>query len=342
MSSNLLRKSAITVGAVGTYFSTVYFVYNFGPQLFTNSPCPHCGERHSYTDSHSQTNDSKHGDNTKSTSTFSYETDPKRIKTFNRIAQAYDDEISREEKFMGTILLRRWMVYFHAYGKVMEVGAGTGRNVTYYHPKKEGGNVDSVVLTDTSDQMLLKAREKIKLMEEKKKNSIWRSIQESLKMINVVDDKAIDESGDEDYEKKDNFFSMFVADASKLTSYYPNNSFDTIVDTMGVCSFDNPVETLQEIQRICKPNGKILLLEHGRSQTWTGMNKFLDDNKERHAMNWGCVWNRDIEAIVRQSGLEIESIWKWHFGTTYYVICRPGKWKCEEENDLNIESLTKQ
>lgn len=341
MSSSFIRKSTITVGAVGTYFSTVYLVYNFGPQLFTSSPCPHCGERHSYADSHNQTNDSKQNNISRNESTFSYETDPERIKTFNRIAQAYDDEISREEKYMGTTLLRRWLVYFHAYGKVMEVGAGTGRNVSYYHPKTEGGNVDSVILTDTSGQMLLKARDKIKLMEEEKKNSIWRSIEEVLRMSNGYD-KAVDDN-DGDNEKQDNnFFSMFVADASKLTSYYPNNSFDTIVDTMGVCSFDNPVQTLQEIQRICKPNGKILLLEHGRSQTWTGINNFLDDNKERHAMNWGCVWNRDIEAIIRQSGLEIESIWKWHFGTTYYVICRPGKWKSEEEKELSMKSLANQ
>lgn len=42
-----------------------------------------------------------------------------------------------------------------------------------------------------------------------------------------------------------------------------------------------------------------------------------------HFKRWGCWWNREIEQAVRQAGLEIESMSRWHFGTTYYLIARP-------------------
>jgi methyltransferase OMS1 len=51
--------------------------------------------------------------------------------------------------------------------------------------------------------------------------------------------------------------------------------------------------------RVCKPEGRILLLEHGRAaREW--LNDILDKGAERHLMKWGCQWNRDIEAIVKE------------------------------------------
>ena len=42
-----------------------------------------------------------------------------------------------------------------------------------------------------------------------------------------------------------------------------------------------------------------------------------------HFRKWGCWWNRDIERIVRQAGLEVESLSRWHFGTTTLCVARP-------------------
>lgn len=162
-----------------------------------------------------------------------------------------------------------------------------------YYPK----NVDKVVLTDFSEKMLLQARDKVKTHEFKDK------------------------------------FQLFVADAVNITNYYPQNTFDTVVDTFGLCSFDDPVAVLKELQRVCKPDGRILLLEHGRSKNWEGLSNYLDKYAERHASNWGCVWNRDLDRIIQDAGLEIEKLDTWHFGTTYYVVCRPSaKVKLEKKN----------
>lgn len=58
---------------------------------------------------------------------------------------------------------------------------------------------------------------------------------------------------------------------------------------------------MQEMARVCKPEGRILLLEHGKaSPQW--LNKILDDGAHNHLMKWGCHWNRDIETIVDEVG----------------------------------------
>mmetsp|Transcript_55604 Transcript_55604/g.67054 ORF Transcript_55604/g.67054 Transcript_55604/m.67054 type:complete len:182 (+) Transcript_55604:97-642(+) len=180
------------------------------------------------------------------------------------------------------------MLFFHARGEVLEVGAGTGRNIPYY--RVGNGIVRQVILTDSSDKMLGEAKSKVEKLSKKAASR----------------------------------FQTNVVDASNM-SRYEDNSFDTVVDSFGICSFENPESVLREMSRVCKPNGKILLLEHGRSQTFEGLTNYLDRHAETHAKHWGCVWNKDIVQIVREAGLIIETFHTWHFGTTYYLICRPNK-----------------
>lgn len=132
---------------------------------------------------------------------------------------------------------------------------------------------------------------------------------------------------------------------------FPSESFDTVVQTFGLCSHRDPVEALkvcstgllsdddalwklqqspspslspQEMGRVCKPGGRILLLEHGRSH-YGLINRLLDDGAEQHYRKWGCRWNRSIEELVAEAGLEVVSLSRWHFGTTYRIEARPGK-----------------
>jgi phosphatidylethanolamine/phosphatidyl-N-methylethanolamine N-methyltransferase len=45
---------------------------------------------------------------------------------------------------------------------------------------------------------------------------------------------------------------------------FPDRSFDTVFATFVFCSVPDPVMGLQELNRVCKPEGKLLLLEHMR------------------------------------------------------------------------------
>ncbi|RHY08265.1 hypothetical protein DYB26_004740 [Aphanomyces astaci] len=187
-------------------------------------------------------------------------------------------EIDWDETMVGIKLMRRFLLR-NASGSVLEVAAGTGRNVPYY-------NQDSnVLLTDLSASML----GQIKHLPSHIRTSVMSA---------------------EDLDA-------------------PNHSFDTVVDTFALCSVDNPVRMLEEMQRVCKPNGRILLLEHGKS-SYSWLTYVLDKFALKHAERWGCFWNRDILKIVADAGLEVESSYRFHFGTTYYIVARPRPLDCRE------------
>ncbi|KAJ9458075.1 putative methyltransferase C3B9.04 [Diplonema papillatum] len=119
---------------------------------------------------------------------------------------------------------------------------------------------------------------------------------------------------------------------------FPDNTFDAVVDTFGLCSFEDPIAALKEMQRVCKPDGKILLLEHGLgSYTW--INRWLADRASNHAKRYGCIWNKPISAIVEESSLQVETARRWHFGTTYYYIGSPKKQAPRQTGTRGIFSL---
>lgn len=101
---------------------------------------------------------------------------------------------------------------------------------------------------------------------------------------------------------------------------FEDSTFDTVVDTFGVCSFEKPVETLKEMRRVAKDDGKILLLEHGAA-SWPYVQKQLNCSLNCHVTKFGCYPNRDIENLVKAAGLHIAEGQRKHFGATYMLVC---------------------
>lgn len=94
-----------------------------------------------------------------------------------------------------------------------------------------------------------------------------------------------------------------VMDAENLK--FADGSFDTVVSTLSTCTFPDPVKALQEMKRVCRPNGMILLLEHGHSSLpWLA--NFQDRNEYQHYLEHaGCRWNQDPHNLVKSAGIEI-------------------------------------
>jgi ubiquinone/menaquinone biosynthesis C-methylase UbiE len=97
--------------------------------------------------------------------------------------------------------------------------------------------------------------------------------------------------------------NLVVMDAEKLE--FPDAIFDTVVSTLSTCTFPNPIKSLQEIKRVCGPNGLILLLEHGHSDL-----PFLATYQDRHEYQHykdhaGCRWNQDPLDLVQSAGIKV-------------------------------------
>ncbi len=58
--------------------------------------------------------------------------------------------------------------------------------------------------------------------------------------------------------------NLTVMDASSLQ--YPDSSFDHVIAAYVISVVPDPVKTLLEMQRVCKPNGNLVVLNHFKSE----------------------------------------------------------------------------
>ena len=93
---------------------------------------------------------------------------------------------------------------------------------------------------------------------------------------------------------------FLIMDAEALA--FPDQSFDTVVDSLSLCTIPDPVVALREMARVCRADGCILLVEHGRSSHgWLG--RWQDRRADRHAEKLCCRWNLNPLDLIRQAQL---------------------------------------
>jgi ubiquinone/menaquinone biosynthesis C-methylase UbiE len=95
---------------------------------------------------------------------------------------------------------------------------------------------------------------------------------------------------------------------------FPDHSFDTVVATLVFCTIQNVEKALQEIHRICKPNGKILLFEHVLMK-----NPVLRKIQIHLTPFWskicdGCCLDRDTVSVLHKHGFRIIELQKYYRG----------------------------
>ena len=88
---------------------------------------------------------------------------------------------------------------------------------------------------------------------------------------------------------------------------FEDDSFETTVATFVFCSVPDPVQGLQEINRVAKPGGQVLLLEHMRPEVELPERVF-DLLNPLVVRLFGFNINRRTVENVEKSGLEIESV----------------------------------
>jgi len=148
-----------------------------------------------------------------------------------------------------------------ASGDVLEVGAGTGLNLTHYP------TISSLTLTEPMPGMVRRLN---------------GHIEESARSATVLRAPAEDLPFDDD-------------------------SFDTVVSTLVLCSVDDQPRALREARRVLRPGGQLLFLEHVRSDD-PGLARKQD------RMNWlnrlvvHCDCNRPTVSGVADAGFSVEQL----------------------------------
>eukprot|EP01038_Epipyxis_sp_PR26KG_P005810 gene5810-8016_t len=118
----------------------------------------------------------------------------------------------------------------------------------------------------------------------------------------------------ESIEKSFDKTRFIISDATNVNNIN-NGKFDTIVDTFSMCVFDEPDEVIQQMKRLLKPSGSIVLLENSRSSL--PILGWIQDLLEPIVtpLSKGCKWNRSIPDLAKQFGLKNVFYQDSQFGT---------------------------
>lgn len=102
----------------------------------------------------------------------------------------------------------------------------------------------------------------------------------------------------------------------------PQHSFDTVVSTLSLCAYEDPLKVLGQMKHWCKPEGSILLLEHGISSSTplSWLQRTCDPLLHRM---YGCHYNRDIPGLVREAGLSIRKQETYWMGMCHLIWASP-------------------
>ena len=104
-----------------------------------------------------------------------------------------------------------------------------------------------------------------------------------------------------------------VVTASAEALPFEDDSFDTVVSTLVLCTVDDPERTLAEIARVLRPDGQLLFIEHVRARS-----PRLAGWQDRLARPWlhfaaGCRCNRATLDLLRSGGFAVsaeDAVWR--------------------------------
>ena len=115
--------------------------------------------------------------------------------------------------------------------------------------------------------------------------------------------------------------SLHVADAENLRMF-PDNAFDTVTASLVLCTIRDVTKALAEIQRVLRPSGRLVLIEHVLSPNLLvgAIQKLVAPIQIRHM---GCHLDRPTVETLVDHGFRIEEHRKRIFGVMRFVIARP-------------------
>ena len=115
-------------------------------------------------------------------------------------------------------------------------------------------------------------------------------------------------------------FPLVQADAEALP--FPDATFDTVAISLALCTIPDPARALLELGRVCRPQGRIVMLEHVRStaRPLAAVQRALSPLNERAI---GCHLDRDTFDLARSLGFSIDQTQSRLLDSVRLVVARP-------------------
>lgn len=127
------------------------------------------------------------------------------------------------------------------------------------------------------------------------------------------------------YKKIDNTkFNIVLREMDVQQMDFPDNTFDVIVSTCVFCSVPDPVMGFKEMRRVVKPEGKIVQLEHMRSENPIA-GKVLDLVNPLTVRIMGANVNRRTIENIEKAELTVEQESYLMTSIMRKLVLSPGK-----------------
>lgn len=306
-------------------------------------------------------------------------TELERQDTFDKNSSHYDKDIDDQEWLSGIDNLRKDLVK-HIHGNyILEMGIGTGRNFTplkqsypyaFHSNQSPPSSTSPITNPINSLGFLSDGTPTVTTTTAPRSIGLYTGIDFSIGMLTIAKQRAqslgytvipvstpyltkdssqvriplpsIDEINIHRSSNSSSTGIPVMLIPYNISNGLPfdDGKFDIIIDTFGLCSYENPVFILREMKRCLRQRsndeikssstnttngtnhtyqGKILLLEHGRSE-WEWLSQLLDKSSLNHAHKHGCYWNRNIDELIKEAGLTVHTTIKKQGGTVRFLI----------------------
>lgn len=117
-----------------------------------------------------------------------------------------------------------------------------------------------------------------------------------------ISEKMLEKAARRKTLRQDIDIALCRMDAAALA--FKDNTFDVVISSYVLMTFEDPSKALIEMKRVCKPEGKLLLLEFTRSKIkWKSVLQNLTTPIVKEVYH--ASFNRDIEAMIEANGFEI-------------------------------------